>query len=149
MPTPLHLRLRTEDPGNILSPLARMVHDHCERLDYDVRCRRQYTAVVLHFGYWLNDRRGTMDSFTIDQIERFLTEHENGCSCFWKMRAGVEAMRRALKLAVRMRALRLIPPMNLTAIKCEVLAFDTMLADVWGACLRVHAASIAISSGDF
>ncbi|MFS2152470.1 tyrosine-type recombinase/integrase [Rhizobium sp. Rhizsp42] len=41
-------------------------------------------------------------------------------------------MRRALNLAVKMRALRLIPPMNLTAIDREVQAFDTMLEKVWG-----------------
>ena len=41
-------------------------------------------------------------------------------------------MRRALNLAVRMRALREIPPMNLAAIDREVLAFDKMLEEVWG-----------------
>jgi len=134
LPTPLHLRLQTEDPDNILSPLARMVHDHCERRNSDAERRRQYTAVVLHFGYWLSDRAVTMDSFTTDHIELFLAEHENGCrcSCFWKMRTGVKAMRYALNLAVRMRALRLIPPANLSAIDLEVLAFDTMLEKVWG-----------------
>jgi len=48
------------------------------------------------------------------------------------MRTEVEAMRRALNLAVKMRALRLIPPMNLTAIDREVQAFDAMLEKVWG-----------------
>lgn len=132
MPTPLHLRLRTEDPGNILSLLARMVQDHCERRDYEAARRRQYTAVVLHFGYWLADRDVAMDSFSTDHIEAFLAEHQNGCSCFWKMRTGAKAMRYALNLAVKMRALRLIPPTNLSAIDREVLAFDAMLAGVWG-----------------
>ena len=134
MPTPLHLRLRTEDPDNILSPLARMVHDQCERRNLDVRRKRQYTAVVLHFGYWLFERGVATESFTTEHIESFLTDHANGCSCscFWKMRTEVEAMRRALNLAVRMRALREIPPMNLAAIDREVLAFDKMLEEVWG-----------------
>lgn len=132
MPTPLHLRLRTEDPDNILSPLARMVQDHCERRNSDIERRRRYTAVVLHFGYWLGDRDVTMDSFTTNHVEVFLAEHENGCSCFWKMRTGVKAMRYALNLAMRMRALSQIPPMNLSAIDCEVLAFDAMLKKVWG-----------------
>ncbi len=134
MPTPLHLRLRTEDPDNILSPLARMVHDHYERRAYDVERRRQYTAVVLHFGYWLSDHGVTLDGFATDHIESFLAEHENGCRCsgFWKMRTGVTSMRCALNLAVRMRAIRQIPPMNLTAIDREVEAFDKMLEEVWG-----------------
>lgn len=134
MPTPLHLRLRTEDPDNILSPLARMVHDQCERRNLDVRRKRQYTAVVLHFGYWLFERGVATESFTTEHMESFLTAHANGCSCscFWKMRTEVEAMRRALNLAVKMRALREIPPMNLAAIDREVLAFDKMLEEVWG-----------------
>lgn len=81
MPTPLYLRLRTEDPGNILSPLARMVHDHYERRGYNVDRRRQYTAVVLHFGYWLSDCGVTLDGFSADHIESFLANHENGCRC--------------------------------------------------------------------
>ncbi len=134
MPTPLYLRLRTEDPANILSPLARMVHDHYERRAHDAERRRQFTAVVLHFGYWLSDHVVTLDSFTTDHIESFLAEHENGCRCtsFWKMRTGVKSMRYALNLAVKMRALRLIPPTNLAAIDCEVQAFDKMLDEVWG-----------------
>lgn len=134
MPTPLHLRLRTEDPDNILSPLARMVHDQCERRNLDVRRRRKYTAVVLHFGYWLADRGVAMDSFTTDHVDCFLADHATGCSCscIWRMRTQVEAMRRALNLAVKMRALRVIPPMNLSAIDREVQAFDAMLETVWG-----------------
>lgn len=81
MPTPLHLRLRTEDPDNILSPLARMVHDQCERRNLDIKRRRKYTAVVLHFGYWLADRGVAMDSFATDHIESFLADHATGCSC--------------------------------------------------------------------
>ena len=93
LPTPLHLRLRTEDPDNILSPLARMVHDQCERRNLDVRRRRKYTAVVLHFGYWLADRGVAMDSFTTDHVESFLADHATGCSCscIWRMRTEVES----------------------------------------------------------
>lgn len=134
MPTPLHLRLRTEDPDNILSPLARMVHDHYERRGYDVERRRQYTAVILHFGYWLSDHGVTMPGFTSDHMEAFLAEHESGCRCsgFWKMRTGVTSMRYALNLAVKMRARRLIQPMKVVAIDREVQAFDKMLEEVWG-----------------
>jgi site-specific recombinase XerD len=134
LPTPLHLRLRTEDPDNILSPLARLVHDQCERRNLDVRRRRKYTAVVLHFGYWLADRSVDMDNFTTNHVESFLADHATGCSCscIWKTRTEVEAMRRALNLAVKMRALRLILPINRTAIDREVHAFDTMLENVWG-----------------
>ena len=75
-----------------------MVHDQCERRNLDIRRRRQYTAVVLHFGYWLADRGVAMDSFTTDHVESFLADHATGCSCscIWKMRTEVEAMRRAL-----------------------------------------------------
>lgn len=134
MPTPLHLRLRTEDPDNILSPLARMVHDQCERRNLDVRRKRKYTAVVLHFGSWLADRDVAAEGFTTDHIESFLADHENGCHCsgFWKMRTELPAMRRALNLAVKMREMRAIPPANLSAIESEVLAFDQALQRVWG-----------------
>ncbi|PZP65313.1 MAG: integrase, partial [Delftia acidovorans] len=40
--------------------------------------------------------------------------------------------RYALNLAIKMRARRLIPPMNLAAIDREVQAFDKMLEEVWG-----------------
>jgi len=71
-----------------------------------------------------------LDSFATDHIELFLAQHENGCRCsgFWKMRTGVTSMRYALNLAIKMRARRLIPPMNLAAIDREVQAFDIMLA---------------------
>ncbi len=147
LPTPLHLRLRNEDPDNILSPLARMVHDQCERRNLDIRRRRQYTAVVLHFGYWLVDRGLAVD-FTTDTskaswgITNVAPAPAFGrCARRWRPCVALEPRRQNEGAA-------LIPLMKLSAIDREVLEFDKML-ERYGACPLVLAANIAMSFGDF
>ncbi|NEK19493.1 tyrosine-type recombinase/integrase [Rhizobium leguminosarum] len=133
MPTPTHLRLRTEDPANLLWPFVGLFLEHLSQGRYHETRRRKYIASTLHFGDWLRARRIAPENIDEKCIRRFLSEHGSGCTCTYKTPSSPIIMRAALNNLLRvLRAKSLIGSPTPNAVETELSRFSSMLAEVWG-----------------
>ena len=133
MPTPSHLRLRTEDPGNILWPYIGLLSDHLAEGRYHDTRRRKYIASVLHFGDWLQARGLVPESIDENRIGEFLSEHGGDRTCKHGPPSSVITLRAALNIFLRvLRTKSVVGRPAPSAIDVELSAFSALLMDVWG-----------------
>lgn len=133
MPTPDHLRLRVEDPDNLLWPYVGLLQKHLEQGRYHETRRRKYVATMLHFGSWLRTNRLAVEHINERRIGLFLAEHESGCACERSIRTSVTIMRSGLNNLLKvLRISDIAVSPTLSQTEPELSSFDEMLYAVWG-----------------
>jgi integrase/recombinase XerD len=133
MPTPLRLRLRIEDPDNVLWPIMGLYTDYLLRGRYAAKRRRRYTASALHFGEWLRSEGAGPSDIDEVRIGRFLTDHLTTCTCKQPVPHGLFFNRAALNNLLRvLRAHSIVVPPAPDAIELELARFDVKMNEIWG-----------------
>lgn len=127
------LRLRTDDPGNIMWPYVGLLSEHLAKGRYRDKHQRKSIASALQFGDWLDTRNLVPASINEDCILRFLAEYSRGSSGKRRTPSSMMIMRAALNTLLRvLRSNNIVAVTTPSALDIELSAFSEMLNKVWG-----------------